>query len=180
MPTTHTHACAINPNAQPATSHSAREGRAGRKGGGAAAPRRPAHDADDRARTVLLHHLQELDDDLGGRAQQHLALATLLSVRHRLQGIGQHAHAHHLDCGQATTSGGTRRKTRHSWPQPAPQPTTAGARATATLLRSHTRGITYRTEVATDNQGAKGHTCSDEPTRQPLENVWRRPSPERK
>ena len=53
--------------------------------------------------TVLLHALQELDDNLGGRADQHLALATLLSVGHRLQGIGQNAHAHHLDCGGART-----------------------------------------------------------------------------
>jgi len=51
-----------------------------------------------RARTVLLHGLQELDDHLGGGADQNLALAALLSVRHRLQCIGQNAHAHHLDC----------------------------------------------------------------------------------
>lgn len=47
--------------------------------------------------TVLLHNLQELDDNLGGGADQNLALTALLSVRNRLQGIGQNAHAHHLD-----------------------------------------------------------------------------------
>lgn len=30
--------------------------------------------------TVLLHNLQELDDDLGARANHHLALAGLLGV----------------------------------------------------------------------------------------------------
>lgn len=48
--------------------------------------------------TVLLHNLKELDDDLGDRADQDLALATLLSVGDRLEAVSQHTHANHDDC----------------------------------------------------------------------------------
>ena len=48
-------------------------------------------------RTVLLHHLEELHDDLRRRADEHLALATLLRIGDRLQAIGEHTHAHHLE-----------------------------------------------------------------------------------
>lgn len=53
-----------------------------------------------RALTVAHHDLQELDDDLGGRAQQHLPLAALLRVVHGLKRIIQHADAHHAACAQ--------------------------------------------------------------------------------
>lgn len=56
--------------------------------------------------SVLLHDLQELDDDLGGGAQEDLALASLLSVGDRLQGVGQNGHAHH--CGEGNAVIGTR------------------------------------------------------------------------
>merc|ERR1712176_445305 len=45
---------------------------------------------------VLLHDLQELDDDLGARADEHLALAGLLGVVHRLQGIVEDGGLDHL------------------------------------------------------------------------------------
>ena len=38
--------------------------------------------------SVLLHNLQELDNDLGGRSDDDLALSTLLSVGKGLQAIG--------------------------------------------------------------------------------------------
>lgn len=38
-------------------------------------------------RTVLLHDSEELDDDLGGRTDQDLALASLLGVVHGVEGI---------------------------------------------------------------------------------------------
>lgn len=44
---------------------------------------------------VLHHHRQELDDDLGARAQQHLALAALLRIVDALERIGQNIHANH-------------------------------------------------------------------------------------
>lgn len=45
--------------------------------------------------TVLLHHRQELDDDLRGGLDQHLPLAPLLCVEHALQSIVEHADSHH-------------------------------------------------------------------------------------
>lgn len=45
---------------------------------------------------MLLHDLQELDDDLGARADEHLALAGLLGVVHRLQGIVEDGGLDHL------------------------------------------------------------------------------------
>jgi hypothetical protein len=39
-------------------------------------------------RTVLLHSLQELDNDLGGRTKDHLTLSTLLSVIDCFKSIG--------------------------------------------------------------------------------------------
>merc|ERR1712107_624540 len=45
---------------------------------------------------VLLHDLQEFDDDLGARADEHLALAGLLGVVHRLQGIVEDGGLDHL------------------------------------------------------------------------------------
>lgn len=47
-------------------------------------------------RTVLLHDLQELDDDLGGGADQDLALAGLLGVVDVLESIVENRSADHL------------------------------------------------------------------------------------
>jgi hypothetical protein len=44
---------------------------------------------------VLLHELQELDNDLRRRSQQYLPLATLLSVTHGLESIVQDGDADH-------------------------------------------------------------------------------------
>lgn len=41
----------------------------------------------NRPRTVLLHDRQELDDDLGGRTDEDLALASLLGVVHGVKRI---------------------------------------------------------------------------------------------
>lgn len=49
-----------------------------------------------RQRTVLLHDPQELDDDLGRRADQDLALAGLLGVVDAVQSIVQDGSADHL------------------------------------------------------------------------------------
>jgi hypothetical protein len=46
--------------------------------------------------TVLLHDLQELDDDLGGRSDQDLALAGLLGVVDALESIVEDGGADHL------------------------------------------------------------------------------------
>lgn len=46
--------------------------------------------------TVLHHDLQELDNHFGRGSDQDLSLATLLCVVHGLEGIVQHADAHHL------------------------------------------------------------------------------------
>ena len=37
---------------------------------------------------MLLHLLEELHDDLGGRPDEDLALSALLSVGHRLEAVG--------------------------------------------------------------------------------------------
>lgn len=47
--------------------------------------------------TVLLHDLQELDNDLGGRSDQDLALAGLLGVVDALESIVENGSADHLD-----------------------------------------------------------------------------------
>ena len=53
----------------------------------------------------MLHHLlQELDDDLGGGADQHLALATLLGIEDAAQAVVQHRDAHHPEAGEETWS----------------------------------------------------------------------------
>jgi len=46
--------------------------------------------------TVLHHHRQELDGDLGCRPDHHLPLATLLSIANAVQAIVEDADAHHL------------------------------------------------------------------------------------
>jgi hypothetical protein len=46
--------------------------------------------------SVLLHDLEELHHDLGGRSDDDLSLSTLLSVRHGLKAIGKHRHTCHL------------------------------------------------------------------------------------
>jgi hypothetical protein len=46
---------------------------------------------------VLLHQRQELDDDLGGRTDQDLALATLLSVVDVVEAVVQDGDADHFD-----------------------------------------------------------------------------------
>lgn len=45
---------------------------------------------------MLLHHLQELDNNLGDRADQNLLSATLLSVGDDFKAVGQDTHANHL------------------------------------------------------------------------------------
>mmetsp|Transcript_29150 Transcript_29150/g.43240 ORF Transcript_29150/g.43240 Transcript_29150/m.43240 type:complete len:129 (-) Transcript_29150:34-420(-) len=45
---------------------------------------------------VALHNLEELDGDLGGRADEDLLLTTLLSVGNGLQSISEHGHTRHL------------------------------------------------------------------------------------
>lgn len=45
-------------------------------------------------RTVLLHDGEEADDDLGARADEHLALATLLGVDNVVEAVGLHAREH--------------------------------------------------------------------------------------
>jgi hypothetical protein len=47
--------------------------------------------------TVPLHHLKVLDDDLGARTHEDLALAGLLSVVEGLKSIREDTHAHHLE-----------------------------------------------------------------------------------
>lgn len=44
---------------------------------------------------VLLHNLEELDDHLGRRSDQHLTLAGLLSVVDGVQGVSQHGGSGH-------------------------------------------------------------------------------------
>ena len=46
-------------------------------------------------RTVLLHHLKELDDDLGAGADHHLTEAALLGVADALESIGEHTDTDH-------------------------------------------------------------------------------------
>lgn len=46
--------------------------------------------------TILLHDLQELDHDLGRRADQDLTLSTLLSVGNGLENISENRHLGHL------------------------------------------------------------------------------------
>jgi len=46
---------------------------------------------------VLLHQGQELDNDLGGRTDQDLALATLLSVVDVVEAVVQDGDADHFD-----------------------------------------------------------------------------------
>ena len=48
-------------------------------------------------RTVLLHDLEELDNDLGGRTDQDLTLAGLLGVVDAVEGIVENGSADHLD-----------------------------------------------------------------------------------
>lgn len=45
--------------------------------------------------TVLLHDLQELDDNLGRRSDQDLSLAGLLGVVDSVQGVGQYRGSGH-------------------------------------------------------------------------------------
>jgi hypothetical protein len=45
--------------------------------------------------TVLLHYLQETNDNLGGRTHQHLALAGLLGVNHSVQAVPEYTDTHH-------------------------------------------------------------------------------------
>lgn len=45
--------------------------------------------------TMLLHHRQKLDNHLRLRADEYLALATLLSVGNALKAVGEHSHADH-------------------------------------------------------------------------------------
>lgn len=45
---------------------------------------------------VLLHQAQEGNDDLGGRAEHHLALSAALGVGDRLEGVSQRIDKNHL------------------------------------------------------------------------------------
>jgi hypothetical protein len=47
--------------------------------------------------TVLLHDLQELHDNLGAGAEQHLALAAALGACDSAEGVSQNGHEGHLD-----------------------------------------------------------------------------------
>jgi hypothetical protein len=47
-------------------------------------------------RTVLLHDSQELDNDLGGRSDQDLALAGLLGVVHGIESVVENGSANHF------------------------------------------------------------------------------------
>lgn len=47
-------------------------------------------------RTVALHDLEELDDDLGARSDQDLALAGLLGVVDAVEGIVENGSADHF------------------------------------------------------------------------------------
>ena len=44
---------------------------------------------------VLLHNLQEANDDLGGRTNENLTLARLLGVHHSVQAVPEDTDAHH-------------------------------------------------------------------------------------
>lgn len=59
-------------------------------------------------RTVLLHFLQEFDNDLGRRSDQHLSSTTLFSVGDGFQAIGQNRHAHHGDIAAKQKNGRNR------------------------------------------------------------------------
>ena len=48
-------------------------------------------------RTVLLHDRQELDNDLGGRADQNLTLASLLGVVHGVERIVEDGSLDHFE-----------------------------------------------------------------------------------
>ena len=45
---------------------------------------------------MLLHDLQELHHHLAGGADEHLALATALSIGDGLEAVSQSTHQHHL------------------------------------------------------------------------------------
>ena len=45
---------------------------------------------------MLHHHLEELDDDLGGRPDHNLALAALLSVADVVKSIVEDTDTHHF------------------------------------------------------------------------------------
>ena len=45
---------------------------------------------------MLLHHSQELDDDLRGRSDQDLALPALLCIADGVERVVQHTDEHHL------------------------------------------------------------------------------------
>lgn len=47
---------------------------------------------------MLLHHLQKADDDLGGRADKDLALASLLSVVDVLKSVSEDRGTSHCRC----------------------------------------------------------------------------------
>jgi hypothetical protein len=45
---------------------------------------------------VLHHHSEELDHDLGCRANEHLTLPSLLSIHNAVEAVVQHTHKHHF------------------------------------------------------------------------------------
>jgi len=48
--------------------------------------------------TVFLHNLKELNDDFGRRADQHLALSSLLCMGDVLETVVEDANKHHCVC----------------------------------------------------------------------------------
>ncbi len=59
--------------------------------------------------TLLHHDREELDDDLGGRADEHLALATSLGIDDGVEGVVEHRDADH-SCDVSGCSEVNRRK----------------------------------------------------------------------
>ena len=51
----------------------------------------------NKKRTVDLHTLKELDDNLWWRSDKHLSATALLGIWDSLETIGEYWHAHHLD-----------------------------------------------------------------------------------
>ena len=67
---------------------------------------------------MVLHGLEEFDHDLGARADEHLPLATLLSVVDRLERVREGSHTSH---GAAAGSG---REPGTAWTETTPNPGT--------------------------------------------------------
>ena len=67
---------------------------------------------------MLDHNIEELHDHLRGRPDEHLALAALLGVVDRLQGVSQDVHADHgerFGCGVVPESEENGQNTRNKY-----------------------------------------------------------------